>query len=145
MAEFNPWSTLVSRAADIVDQLVPDKDAARRAKHELAVLQVEGEQELRKLQAQANVESAKHGSVFVAGARPAVIWMLVAVLGYHYIGYSLLQFFAGFYPEFDAARFPKPIENTEDVMYLMMGLLGMGGWRSWDKKNGAATRSVSGG
>lgn len=134
---------VIDKAADIIDKMIPDKDAAFKAKHELAVLRLEAEKEAVQGQLEANIASAKHPSVFVAGARPAVIWGLLAVILYNYIGHPFLLYLGAFFPEANFEALPRPIEDTEAVFYMIGGLLGMGGWRSWDRKNGKDRSNLS--
>lgn len=134
---------VIDTAAGIIDKVIPDKAEAARHKHELSVLRLEAEKEAIKGQLEANIEASKHPSRFVAGARPAVIWALLAILLYNYIGYSLLLYAGSFYPAMNVEAFPKPIGDTEQIFYLIGGLLGMGGWRSWDKRNGAARNNLA--
>lgn len=58
-------------AAPILDKFIEDKDAKNHIKAELEQSLVS----LQAAQAAANVEQAKHPSLFVAGARPAIMWI----------------------------------------------------------------------
>ena len=77
--------TILGAVAPIVDKFVEDKDQKNKLKAEL-------EQSLISLnlaQAQANIEQAKHSSVFVAGARPAIMWIAALGLFFHFIVFPI--------------------------------------------------------
>jgi hypothetical protein len=105
-------------------------DAEREAAR-LAVL--EALQQPHLLQAQANIEEARHASIFVAGWRPAIGWTCAAGLAYSF----LLQPFAGVIASsfgVDVSQWPD-IDSGE-LMSLTLALLGLGGLRTWEKVQG---------
>ena len=78
-------SSLIAPVSNLLDKAIPDQDLKRKLSHEIATLAEKSALEVAKGQIQANIEQAKHPSLFVAGARPAIMW--VACLG------LLTQFF----------------------------------------------------
>jgi hypothetical protein len=81
------------------------------------------------LQALTNLESAKHPSLFVAGARPALLWLCVACLAYIWIGRDLIVMALmlsgnGFVVD------DLPDIASGDLMTLVLALLGLGGMRT---------------
>ena len=89
-------------------------------------------------QAQANVEQAKHPSIFVSGSRPAIMWICAFGLGWQYV----------FQPVFvwgiaiSGADITIPIIPTEGLMTLTLSLLGLGGMRSAEKFKGVARENM---
>ena len=73
-------SEIIKSAAPILDKFVEDKDAKAKIKAELEQSIIG----LQAAQAAANVEQAKHSSLFVAGARPAIMWICadIPISGY---------------------------------------------------------------
>ena len=74
---------------------------------------------------------------FITGARPTALWVCVAGLGYQFVlvpvvtfGYQLCTG--------HALPLPAPVLD-ESLMELVAALLGLAGWRSFDKKNGTAS------
>ena len=62
---------LIDPITNILDKFVADKDLKSKLQHEL-------DQELHKAnmaQIEVNKEQAKHSSLFVSGARPAIMWV----------------------------------------------------------------------
>ena len=84
-----------------------------------------------------NTEEAKSSSVFVAGWRPFVGWVGGFALAYSAILEPLLRFGAsvwgGYHGEF-------PVIDTTITMQVLTGLLGLGAMRSYDKKQGVASK-----
>jgi hypothetical protein len=113
-------------------ELAQEGDLARLQAHvQLMLAQIE-----------VNKEQAKHKSIFVAGARPAVIWVCCLALLFTGLIHPLLTWVWAF------AEFPgKPPETIETghMSSLLVGLLGLGAMRSYDKKQGTQTDSIRGG
>jgi len=97
------------------------------------------------MQALANIRAAEHPSLFVAGARPAALWVCVAGFAWEFLIRPVLGSVLtiaslwGGDPELmvlTAAELPNL--DTGDLISLMLALLGLAGWRSLDKANGVA-------
>lgn len=124
-------------AGKVIDKIFPDKDAAEKAKLELFKLQQEGalkeleaEFQLKLQQLVINAEEAKNGSVFVSGWRPFVGWVCGSALAYNYI---LMPFIAWTVKNFYPSSPPIPALDMGELMTLLIGMLGIGAMRSWDK------------
>jgi len=126
--------SILGAAAPIIDKFIEDKDQKNKLKFEL-------EQSLNNLnlaQAQANIEAAKHSSVFVAGARPAIMWIAAIGLFFHFIIFPIAEWVITiWYPELFL-----PTLDTDQLMALTLSLLGLGGMRSWEKSKGVARQSL---
>ena len=85
-------------------------------------------QTLIELQAQINSVEAKHRNIFVSGWRPAVGWVCAFALAYNFIIRDLLVWFIG--PE----QVP-PALQMEHLMTVLIGMLGLGGMRTFEKFN----------
>lgn len=125
---------ILGAAAPILDKFIEDKDAKIKIKAELEQSIIG----LQAAQAAANVEQAKHSSLFVAGARPAIMW--ICALG------LMTQFFLMPIAEWATAIWspgtPLPKLETQELMSLTLALLGLGGMRSWEKSKGVARESM---
>lgn len=92
-------------------------------------------------QAQANVESAKHSSLFVAGARPAIMWICALGLMTNFFLLPLAEWGTAVWapqiilPDFDQLQ-------SGELMTLTLSLLGLGGMRSWEKSKGVARSNL---
>ncbi len=119
----------------IVNKIAPDANIEERGKIEKALLELNNHYKLVLSQIDVNREDAKNSSVFVSGARPFILWMCGVSLGMVSIVYPLAQFVIVnvlhtdiFIPEVD----------TDLTLQLLLGLLGLGGLRTFEKTKGVA-------
>lgn len=81
-------------------------------------------QRLIELQAEINKVEAQNRSMFVAGWRPFIGWICGLAFGFHYIVMPLLLAYTDIEPvEFD----------TNSLFTVLMGMLGLGGLRTYEK------------
>lgn len=111
----------------LIDRLIPDPMQKAQAQLDLVKLQQSGE--LAEMTAQTDINKVEAGSssFFVAGWRPYIGWVCGVALTYQYIA---RPFLVAFLP---AYQFPGLDEN---LWQLMMGMLGLGGLRSFEKFKG---------
>ena len=119
---------LIDPISNILDKFVADKDLKQKLEHELKT-------ELHRAnmaQIEVNKEEAKHRTVFVAGWRPFTGWVCATALAYHFILEPVILFGLALYniqltlPQFDMAS----------LLTVLMGMLGLGGLRTYEKKQG---------
>jgi hypothetical protein len=130
-------AALIPIVAGLLDKLIPDPQAAADAKLKAIELAQRGElayldADRQTAQAQIDVnkiEAAQDG-IFKGGWRPAVGWVCVLGLAYHYLARPLLPWLIGL---FDVSVPALPPIDIESLMVLLTGMLGLGGLRSWDK------------
>ena len=89
-------------------------------------------QKLDLAQISVNVEEAKSQNLFVAGWRPAVGWIGAAGLAYAAILEPLLRFITSVGFGYTGVF---PVIDTMLTLQVLLGILGLGAMRSWDKKN----------
>ena len=125
---------ILGLAAPIIDQFVEDKDAKAnlKAKLESELIALEA------AQAQANIEQAKHPSIFVAGARPAIMWICALGLMTNFFIMPIAEWAVAIW----APGTQLPALQTEELMTLTRSLLGLGGMRSWEKSKGVARENL---
>ena len=115
----------------LIDKLIPDPAAKDAARLELMKLQQSGELASMTAQTEINKVEAASSSIFVSGWRPAIGWVCALAMCYQYL---VRPFITAFYP---ALTFPGLDEN---LWQLMMGMLGLGGLRTFEKVNNVATK-----
>ena len=82
-------------------------------------------------QLQVNMEEAKHQSMFVAGWRPFAGWVGGLGLFYAAVGHYVLAWLAALH------GWPVPPQvDTEILLYVLGGMLGLGTLRTYEKKAG---------
>ena len=130
---------LIAPVTGILDKFVEDKDAKNAMAHEIATMAEKAAHEAAMAQAQANTEQAKHPSLFVAGARPAIMWICAAAMGYHFV----LQPFLVFGVLVAGVELPAlPELDMASLMPVLLGILGLGGMRSYEKVKNVARENL---
>jgi hypothetical protein len=120
--------SVVGVAGKVLDKFVEDKDLKTKLNAELKSQIIS----LDLAQAQTNLEQAKHSSIFVAGARPAIMWICAFGLGWQFV-FQPVAVWAIAVGGIDVVL---PIIETEGLMSLTLALLGLGGMRSFEKSKG---------
>ncbi len=120
--------SVVGVAGKVLDKFVEDKDLKTKLNAELKSQIIS----LDLAQAQANIEQAKSSSVFIAGARPAIMWICAFGLGWQFIFQPITVWM---FAVMDS-DLVLPIFETEGLMPLTLSLLGLGGMRSFEKYKG---------
>jgi hypothetical protein len=115
----------------LIDKLIPDPAAQDAARLELLKLQQSGELAAMTAQTEINKAEASNPSVFVSGWRPAIGWVCALAMGYQYLARPLM---VAFMP---VLSFPGLDDN---LWQLMMGMLGLGGLRTFEKTQGVAAK-----
>lgn len=128
--KLDPIGGIVEGLANGLDELFTSEEERAAAKLKLQALM----QQPHILQAVANIEGAKHRSIFVAGWRPAIGWVAALGLGYQY----LVLPFAGLINAY--LKLPADLPNLESdqLMTLVLALLGLGGMRTYEKFKGVS-------
>ena len=124
----------LSPISEIVDKLVPDKTKKMELEHAIKTQMFEPS----KQQNQINLEQAKHSSIFVAGARPALLWIAALGLFWSFLLAPLLNWFVVVF----GAEITPPEISTEGLMTLTLSLLGLGSMRTYEKVKGVARNNL---
>lgn len=129
---------LVAAGMKVLDKVLPDPAAKAAAQLELLKLQQAGEfkameAELALSLAQTDINKVEAGSEdnFVRRWRPAMGWCCVAIFAANYIG---VPFLAWISPFFEIP--PPPRLEMGEVLPVLLGMLGLGGLRTIEKKAG---------
>ena len=120
---------LIGPVAGLLDKVVPDKDVAAKLAHEIATMSEKHAQELSIAQLAVNKEEAK-GNWFQSSWRPAVAWVCVVGMAINFLVSPLLSPLGIVVPQAD----------TSVMMPVLMGMLGLGGLRSFEKTKGVTKR-----
>ena len=131
---FDPITAGIDLGKSLVDTLgkwIPD---ATKANEAAAAIQgqvnqlIQGQIDLNKLDSQ-------NTSLFVSGWRPAVGWVCVSAYAYNFVLQPLLAFTL----LASGVMLPTlPILDWSELGLVLMGMLGLGGMRSFDKLKGTS-------
>ena len=121
------WQALIAPITGLLDKIIPDADERNRLAFEINSLAERQHHALMQGQLDVNKVQAAHKSMFVAGARPGTMWICNLGLLYSVIVHPILSIW-----------YELPPINTEILMPVMMGMLGLGGMRSFEKSKGVA-------
>jgi hypothetical protein len=141
----DPLTAVMNVGKELIERIWPDPNQRAEQLFKLEELKQHGDIDrlnahvnLMLGQLKVNAKEAEHKSLFVSGWRPAVGWVCVAILAFNYIGVYCLELAAQF---FDGVLVPVPMDMSE-LYPVMLGMLGIGGMRSHDKKHNVATHSI---
>jgi hypothetical protein len=124
---------LLPIVGDVIGRFLPeDKEAAAKARREIEAELTKHLTEIDLAQAQTNLEQAKHPSIFIAGARPAIMWICAFGLGWQFV----FQPVAVWIFSVMGSDLVLPMIETEGLMPLTLSLLGLGSMRSFEKFKG---------
>jgi len=120
-------NSLVQPITSLLDKVIEDKDTKNNIAFELATMAERHAQELAKGQLEVNKVEAAHNSLFVSGWRPAIGWICGLALLYSTILAPILGIW-----------FTVPPVDSSLLTSVLMGMLGLGAMRSYEKKNNVA-------
>ena len=120
----------IAAALKVLEKFIPDPTAKAQAEDELRDALLKWDES----QSKINEVEAAHSSIFVAGWRPFVGWTCGVAFAYHYIVQPMWQFAAALFGNSVAL----PAFPMESLMTVLLGLLGVGGLRTYEKYRGLA-------
>ena len=130
---------IIAASLRIVDKFIPDPEAKARAQLEmLNIKQAEVFKQLevalaeQQMQADINKVEAASDHVFVSGWRPFMGWICGLGFAMQVIVFPVVSTIAAMVNH----SFPMPEMPIEVLMTTLLGLLGLGGMRSWEKTKG---------
>ena len=131
--------SIFSLGKTIIDKIWPDKAEAEKAKLKLFEMtqagefkELEAELEKARMQAGVNTAEANSGSNFRGGWRPFVGWTCGVGLAYAVLIQPLATgLIQAFVP--DMKTFAMPNVQTDALMALLFGMLGLGGYRTYER------------
>jgi hypothetical protein len=136
---FDPISIGLEFVGKIADKIWPDPLAKQEGLMKLEQLRQTGElaklaaeTELAKGQLAINTEEAKSDSLFVSGWRPFVGWVCASAFAYHFILQPLVIFFMAI----QGRVVQVPSFDMDALFTVLLGLLGLGGLRTFEKTKG---------
>jgi hypothetical protein len=119
----------------IIDKVIPDPAAKAEATRKLFEIQQAGELaaldadlKIALKQGDINQEEAKDPGLFKSGWRPGVGWVCLLGLLYTFMAQPLLAWGSSLY-----GKPAPPVLDLEVLITLLSGMLGLGGFRTFEK------------
>lgn len=121
---------------DAIADLFPDTKSKASAEAKLTAAIAEYGHQQAQAQMEVNKVEAAHVSTFVAGWRPALMWICASCIFYTWWVYPWMIFFAAIHwPEY-VDKIPQP--PNDELWVLVFGAMGLGGMRTFEKVKGVA-------
>lgn len=137
----NPLDSLFDLGKTAIDKIWPDANKRAEELRKLEELRQSGD--LARLNAQVqmmvgqldiNKVEAAHKSIFVAGWRPFIGWVCGVALAWSFIGLPVGEFILAILEK----NIVLPEIKTESLFELVLGMLGLGGLRTYEKMKGVS-------
>ena len=116
-------------AGTVINKIWPDKTEAEKQQLAAAVMVVQGQLDINKVE-------AANPSVFVAGWRPFIGWVCGAACAWNWIGLPIAAMALKVYQ----IEIPLAPANLTEMLPVLMGMLGLGALRTVEKINGVAAK-----
>ena len=118
----------IAAGLKVLDKFIPDDEQKAKAESELreSLLAWDASQN------EVNKIEAGHANIFVSGWRPFVGWTCGVAFAYHYVVQPLALFVLVSFGKTVAL----PAFAMESLLTVLLGLLGLGGLRTYEKHRG---------
>jgi len=123
--------SLIGPVTGLLDKFIEDKDQKARLAHDLATMADQHAQELAKGQMAINKVEAANSNLMVSGWRPFIGW----TCGLGMFGNFITIPFSNFVLALLELDIVIPLVPLETMMPVLMGMLGLGAMRTYEKKN----------
>ena len=119
-------------------RFIPDKNKRAEAEEMFNTNMLSALTGLVQGQLEINKVEAGHGSIFVAGWRPFIGWVCGFGFAWSFVVQPLLMWAAFMFPEYQQEIVNAPKLDVGPLMTLALGMLGLGGLRTYEKRLGVA-------
>lgn len=126
--------SLLPIVGEVLDRFFPNKEEKERAAREIEAKLTEHLAKIDLAQLEVNKAEARSRNIFVAGWRPFVGWTCGMALAYTYVIQPILIFglaHFGYWVDL-------PPLDMSTMMPVLLGMLGLGGLRSFEKYKGVS-------
>lgn len=89
-----------------------------------------GQLDIAKKQIDVNIEEAKSSNLFVSGWRPFIGWVCGLAFAWQFLGLPIFLYINAAL----GSPVTAPVFDITSMMTVLMGMLGLGAMRSYDKK-----------
>ena len=137
---------LIDGATKLISEVITDKDKKLELQNQLKTLQIATETKILEMEHEeklaqvdvAKIEAASNDS-YVRRARPTILWVCAAGLGYSFLLHPLLCWFLKvvvIWAPVAAQITPPPNLDMTQLFPILLGMLGLSGYRTIEKIKG---------
>ena len=127
---------LIGPVSSLLEKFIPNKDLRSKLSHEIATMAEKNAHEQIKAQLEINKTEAQHNSLFVSGWRPAVGWTCCLGMAANFLIIPMTNFALAL----ASSNISIPLIDLETMLPVLLGMLGLGGMRSYEKSKGVARK-----
>jgi len=127
-------NALIGPVTGLLDKFIEDKDQKAALAHEIATMSQKYAQEIAQGQMAINEVEAASSSLMVSGWRPFIGW----TCGLGMFGNFITIPFSNFVLALLELDIVIPLVPLETMMPVLMGMLGLGAMRTYEKKSGVS-------
>lgn len=124
---------LIGPISALLNRVIPDKGERDKLAHEIATMAEKQAHEQIMAQVEVNKVEAAHKSLFVSGWRPFVGWVCGIAMAFNFI---VVPLGAPIFLAYTSVQM-QPLD-LDVMMPVLLGMLGLGGMRSYEKRNKVA-------
>ena len=122
----------IAAGLTVLNKFIPDPEAKAKAEGELRDALISWDA----AQSRVNEAEAQNPHLFVSGWRPFIGWTCGTAFAYHFVLQPLLVFLASLAGKVIAL----PGFPMESLLTVLLGMLGLGGFRTYEKFKGVASK-----
>lgn len=129
MSDLTGFGAVADLAGSVINKIWPDKTEQEKQQLAAAVTLIQG-------QLAINQAEASNQSLFVSGWRPAIGWVCGSACAWNWIGLPIAKVLLALYGH------PLDLNPADlaEMMPILMGMLGLGGLRTFEKINKVAAK-----
>jgi len=124
----DPITAGIDLVREVVSRVWPDATETDKQKAVTALAELQAQTDINKIE-------AANQSIWVSGARPFILWICGVAFAYSALMEPLMRFISvvcfGYNGQF-------PVIDTNLTMQVLLGMLGLGAMRSFDKTKGVS-------
>lgn len=121
-------AALIPAVTQLLDKFIPDTEEKARLAHEIATMSERHAQQLALAQIEVNKHEANSGDAFRAGWRPSIGYICAGGFAVNFLISPIAAGFGVIIPQAD----------TSTMMPVLLGMLGLGTLRTYEKKSGVS-------
>jgi hypothetical protein len=132
-----PWDSVLKILDTAITRIWPDKTEQEKMQLMAALQSMQAEYDNAAQQLEVNKVEAASSDTFVSGWRPFIGWVCGFSLAYKFIFYPFIIFLCAL-SKTQIEVSIIPVIDTGELMPILLGILGLGAMRTYEKYKGVA-------